>query len=146
MPTAETALTAELAFTLEVHIDPPRDVGAVHGGHLRVIPITGGRVYGPRLSGTVLPGGADWNTMRSDDAVHVWARYEILTDDGHVISIVNEGLSPIDHSASQPPVIITRPTFFVPEGGPNWLTTTALVGILRPADGVKIEVHTLAAS
>ncbi|WP_460776497.1 DUF3237 domain-containing protein [Microbacterium sp. GXF7504] len=139
------AITTEHLFTLDVDIAPPREVGAVHGGTLRVIPITGGRVHGPRLSGEVLPGGADWNTMRDDGCVHVWARYEIRTDDGHVVSIVNEGLAPIDRTAAAPPALLTRPVFTVAEGGPSWLTTTALIGVLRPTGGatVSIEVHGL---
>ena len=47
----------EYAGTLSVLIGDPIDVGPTPEGHRRIIPITGGAVSGPRLSGRVLPGG-----------------------------------------------------------------------------------------
>ncbi|MGH3321614.1 MAG: DUF3237 domain-containing protein [Streptosporangiaceae bacterium] len=77
-------LAVEHAFTLDVDIAAPIEVGAVPTGFRRVIPITGGRVHGPKLNGTVLAGGTDWNLIRTDGAIHVWARYEIRTDEGRL--------------------------------------------------------------
>jgi len=134
------SLTLTPSFAIDVEIAAPREVGPVHGGRLRVIAITGGRVHGDDLNGVVLAGGADWNTMRTDGVVEVWARYEIETDDGHILSVVNEGIGPVDRSAASG--LVTRPRFTVPEAGPTWLTTSALVGHLRPsADGVTIDVY-----
>ncbi|MFC5747944.1 DUF3237 family protein [Actinomadura rugatobispora] len=136
------ALTLEPAFTLTVEVGEPREVGRTHAGYRRVIPILGGSVDGPALTGTVLPGGADWNVVRPDGAVHVWARYEIRSADGAVISVINEGLGYFDTPAggvSMP----TRPVFEVPEGGPTWLATGFFLGELRvgsEAGQVSIEV------
>ena len=53
-------------YRLECDIDPQEiDVGAPHGaGVIRsVANIAGGTFRGPSISGTVLPGGADWATV-----------------------------------------------------------------------------------
>lgn len=46
---------------------------------------------GPRLTGKVLSGGEDWNAVRPDGVVHVFAKYSIQASDGTPISITNEG-------------------------------------------------------
>jgi Protein of unknown function (DUF3237) len=52
----------ELDLLLEVRatLEAPIMVGAAPEGTRRVVPISGGTFEGPRLRGTVLPGGADW--------------------------------------------------------------------------------------
>ena len=47
----------------EVTLRPPLDVGVTPSGHRRIVPITGGRIEGPRLRGDVLDGGADWQVV-----------------------------------------------------------------------------------
>lgn len=141
------SLITEHVFTLDIGIGQPREVGAVPHGYRRVIPITGGTVHGPKLTGTVLPGGADWNLMRTDGAIHVWARYEIETDDGSIVSIINEGLHHVDREAAAAsgtaPTLITVPRFEVAAGGPTWLNTGTFVGELRqmPGAAVQVTVH-----
>jgi hypothetical protein len=49
-----------------VEIAAPLVVGDTPLGRRRIIPITGGRVEGPRLRGVVLPGGADWQIVRGN--------------------------------------------------------------------------------
>jgi uncharacterized protein DUF3237 len=51
-------LTMEVVARLEVLIAEPIDAGVTPAGHRRVIPITGGTVTGPRLTGEVLGIGA----------------------------------------------------------------------------------------
>jgi hypothetical protein len=67
-------------------------MGLGPNGARRVIPITGGLFYGPRLSGIVLPGGADWQWIRPDGVAEIEARYIIETAAGARISVVNRGL------------------------------------------------------
>lgn len=141
-------LTLRHSFTLTVECDAPLEFGTTHVGRRRVIPITGGTVTGPDLTGVVLPGGADWNVRRPDGAIHIWARYQLRTADGHLISVINEGLGAVVTDADGNPTgwsCPTRPTFEVAEGGPTWLDTASFLGELIPpstADGpVTIEVH-----
>jgi len=133
------SLTLEPAFTLTVDLAEAREVGRTHAGFRRVIPIVGGTVAGPSLTGEVLPGGADWNVVRSDGAVHVWARYEIRTSDGFVVSVVNEGLGTFRPDG--PPAMATRPVFEVPEGGPAWLATGFFLGELRPLSPERVQIE-----
>lgn len=131
-------LTLEPAFTLTVDLAEPRVIGRTHAGLRRVIPIAGGTITGPKLTGVVLPGGADWNVVRPDGAVHVWARYEIQTPDGTIISVLNEGLGTVTDPATM--LLPTRPTFEVPETGPAWLGTGFFLGELRPVSPVQVQI------
>ena len=47
---------------------------------------------GPKLNGRILPGGADWQIIRTDGAADIKARYIIETDDGARIMVTSEGL------------------------------------------------------
>ena len=79
-------------YTSRIDIAPPLDVGNGPHGQRRVINILGGAFAGPRLSGRVLPGGADWQMVRSDGSVEVSARYTLETHDGALIYVGNWGL------------------------------------------------------
>lgn len=68
------------------------DFGATPYGHRRVIHITGGRVTGERLQGTILDGGADWQIGRADGAADIHARYSFVTDDGAHVLVDSRGL------------------------------------------------------
>ena len=67
-------------------------LGRTPVGERRVISILGGRVEGPKLKGRVLPGGADWQVIRSDGAADIEARYIIESDDGGRVLVSSEGL------------------------------------------------------
>jgi hypothetical protein len=58
----ETRASPRLEFALElrVSIGPVFQLGWNSCGLRRTVPITGGTFRGPRISGRVLPGGADW--------------------------------------------------------------------------------------
>ena len=92
LPTVSVTPTLELLYTSRIDIAPPLDVGSAPYGQRRVIGIIGGALSGPRLSGRILPGGADWQIARSDGIVEVDARYTLETDDGAFIYISNWGL------------------------------------------------------
>lgn len=59
-------------------------------GERRVVPILGGVVTG-QVSGTIVPGGADWQLRRADGVLEIAAHYAIRADDGGVIEVVSEG-------------------------------------------------------
>ena len=150
-------LSLRYAFTITADLAEPRLVGLTPAGYRRIIGITGGTVAGPDLTGVVLPGGADWNVVRSDGAIHVWARYEICSADGAVISVINEGLGRpaaaglpgpgSTPAAAAPWSCPTRPVFEVAAAELSWLNTGFFLGELRPAcpDRVTISVHQVVA-
>jgi hypothetical protein len=87
------SIFAELADILQF--------GATPIGERRVINILGGTVTG-KVTGKILPGGADWQFIRADGAAHVEARYTIQADSGAYILVSSEG---IRHG---PPEVLAR--------------------------------------
>jgi hypothetical protein len=79
-------------YASTVTIAEPLVVGHTANGLRRIINITGGSFSGPRLSGKVLPGGADWQVIKTDGITEVEAKYTLETDDGALIYITNWGL------------------------------------------------------
>lgn len=82
----------ERLFRAEIELAPPQELGDTPQGRRRIIGITGGRVSGARLSGRVLPGGADWQVVRGDGVADLDARYTVETDDGALVYVRNRGL------------------------------------------------------
>jgi hypothetical protein len=82
----------EFLFEEEVLLDTVLDLGVTTYGTRRIVPITGGSFSGPKLKGKILPGGADWQTLRADGTADLVAQYTLKTDDGALIFIVNKGI------------------------------------------------------
>lgn len=118
------ALQTEFAYEAIVEIGAPVQVGKTPAGHRQYIPITGGTFRGEKIQGIVLPGGADWQTSRTDGVTEVNALYSMKADDGTVIIVHNSGM--IHGDAGFYARTATR--FDVPEGPHAWLTRSQFVG------------------
>lgn len=139
--------TLTFAFEARVDVGPAVAVGGRGVDALRFIPITGGTVAGPRLNGTILPGGGDWATTRSDVVSELEARYLIEAEDGAVIDIVNRGFhradSPEQKAALRRGESIpeteyyyrTSPMFRTEAPQHRWLCHTVFVGMARSENG-----------
>jgi len=79
-------------FTIHAELEGITSLGRTPYGERRVIGILGGSVRGPKLNGQILPGGADWQIIRTDGAADIQARYTIETDAGARILVTSEGL------------------------------------------------------
>lgn len=79
-------------FTIHAELEGITSLGRTPYGERRVIGIFGGSVRGPKLNGRILPGGADWQIIRTDGAADIQARYTIETDDSALIMVTSEGL------------------------------------------------------
>jgi hypothetical protein len=77
---------------LLVDASPPITIGQTTAGVRRIIPLLGGTVTGPRLSGRMLPGGADFQIWRNDMCTEIHARYVLETEKGAQIYVENTGL------------------------------------------------------
>jgi hypothetical protein len=148
---SEQRIDLRLAFEASVLVGEPQEIGDTHRGRRRVIPITGGTVAGARLSGTIRPGGADWQVIRGDGVAEIEARYTIETVDGTLVSVVNRGLR---HG---PPEVMARllrgeavdpgsyyfrtaPVFEAPAGPYDWLNRALFLGHgTRLPDEVRIR-------
>lgn len=92
MTTLIAAPALEHLATLLVDVAPPQEIGQTPAGRRRVIPIVGGTVTGALLSGRILPGGADFQSIRSDTYTDIHARYVIETDAGETVYVENTGI------------------------------------------------------
>ena len=85
-------LSSAPIFTVQAELDAMMTLGCTPYGERRLIGITGGAVSGPKLTGRILPGGADWQVVRSDGAADIQARYVIEADSGARVIVDSKGL------------------------------------------------------
>ena len=83
--------TAHL-LTLKLAVTGTQPIGETPSGNRRVGLVAGGTFDGPRLRGTVLPGGADWIIGRPDGVTTLDVRIVLQTDDGAAIGLTYRGL------------------------------------------------------
>lgn len=132
-------LTTEFAFEALVDIAAPLSLGDTALGRRRMIPITGGTFEGPRISGEVVPGGADWQTVRADGVTLVEAIYALKTADGATIAVRNLGVvAPVEGAL---PYVRTTPTFDAPIGPHDWLNRNVFVGTIGVANAERTRVR-----
>jgi len=84
-------LRLEPLLKADITLAEPQELGDAPLGRRRIINITGGSFRGERLSGKVLPGGADWQVVRGDGVADLDARYTLETADGALIYVRNHG-------------------------------------------------------
>jgi hypothetical protein len=144
-------LRLEPLFSAEITLAPVQELGNAPLGRRRIINITGGRFRGARVSGRVLPGGADWQVIRADGVAHLDARYTLETDDGALIYVRNEGYrhgprEVLEKLAAGIPVdpalyyMRTTPWFETGDARHAWLNRIVSIGTgERRADSVKLD-------
>ncbi len=153
---APTVPSLTFVFSANVLVAEPQEKGMIDGKRSRFIPITGGSVEGPRLSGTVLAGGGDWQAIHPDGLTEVLARYTVQAQDGAMIGITNPGvrvaspdvISRLSAGENVDPGLYyfrTSPVFDVADGPHSWLRRQIFVarGIRRPRS-VELRVYAVA--
>lgn len=145
----------DLVAELEAAVAPPLLLGAVPLGERRIVPILGGRITGPRLTGEILPGGADYQLIRPDGVAEIEARYTIRLDDGALVYVVNRGLrhaAPGDmarllRGEPVPPERVyfrTAPVFETTAPTHAWLHRSLFLGLgERRPDSVRVRIFAL---
>ena len=88
----EEAVRSRFAFEASVSVTTPLVVGPATIGLRRIVPITGGTVSGPRFTGRVVPGGADWQVVRPDGVLQIEAKYTLESTDGVLVMVTNRGM------------------------------------------------------
>jgi len=143
----------KFAFMVKVMVGPIQDLGQTARGHRRIVDILGGEATGPRFEGEILPGGADWQVVRSDGTIEVVARYTIRAASGALVYVQNDGLR-----VASPEVVArmsrgeavpldsyrfrTAPRFETSDLALRWLETSTFVGVAaRTPDRVAIGFH-----
>ena len=66
LPDALKTVRTRPLFVVRLDVPAILDVGATPGANRRVGVVSGGVFEGERLSGVVLDGGADWQTIHAD--------------------------------------------------------------------------------
>ena len=79
-------------FAMRLDVRPLLIVGATPGAYRRVGVVTGGSFEGERLSGAVLDGSSDWQTVRNDNSTTLNVRLVLKTEDGALIGMTYQGL------------------------------------------------------
>ena len=117
----------EHAYDAVVTLAPATPVGDTPKGKRNRIPITGGTFQGPRIKGKVLAGGMDWQLIRADGFLEVYAEYMMQADDGALIHVVNSGLISMRPGT---PYVRTTPVFEAPNGPHAWLNEAVFTGTI----------------
>jgi hypothetical protein len=140
---------------LDAAVATPLTIGRGALGERRIVPILGGRIAGPRLSGEVMPGGADYQLIRDDGVAEIEARYTLKLDDGALVYVVNRGLR---HAAPDdmakllcgefvPPERVyfrTAPAFETAAPQHAWLMRSLFLGLgERRPDSVRVRIFAL---
>jgi hypothetical protein len=133
----------DLEFVFEIHVRLGKRMHTntfPGGGKRAFVPVVGGEIFGPRLSGRVIPhSGGDWPSVSPDASAVFDARYLLEASDGTRILIKNRG---IRHGTVEtlnrilagekvaPSEYYMRlaPRFEAPAGAHSWLTRTIFIG------------------
>ena len=147
LPDALRAVRTRSLFVMRLEVRKLQIVGATPGAFRRIGVVPGGSFEGERLSGEVLEGGSDWQTVRSDGATTLNVRLVLKTKDDALIGMTYQGLR---HG---PPDVMARiekgeavdpasyyfrinPRFETAAAKYDWINRVVAVGIgHRRADG-----------
>jgi Protein of unknown function (DUF3237) len=139
-------------FVMRLDVRKLLNVSATPGAYRRIGVVPGGSFEGERLSGEVLDGGSDWQTVRNDDATTLNVRLVLKTKDDALICMTYQG---VRHG---PPDVVERiekgevvdPTSYYFRTAPlfetsaakyDWINRVVAVGIgHRRADGAIYRV------
>lgn len=139
---------SRLVWHAAVNIGERQALGRGPLGERFIVPIAGGSFWSepayPGLHGTILPGGADRQLLRSDGIKELDALYEMQVHDGTTLTVHNRVL--IDESV-EPRYARSTLRVTVPLGPWGWLNRRVLVGTLQPlrpeAQAVLVRVFEL---
>lgn len=144
----------ELEFVCEIQarVAAPVVVGQTPAGLRRIVDIIDGAVQGPLLRGSIMPGGADWQILRSDGVAELHAHYVLKTHDGVLIQVRNRGLrhGPEEvlrriaeggHADPSEYYFRAAPVFEAPAGPYEWLNRNIFVATAeRAATTVTLRI------
>ncbi|MGF0313296.1 DUF3237 domain-containing protein [Rhodococcus sp. IEGM1428] len=136
----------EFVFEIRVRVSDELRIGRSAQEVLHFVPITGGTVTGPKMTGEVLSYGGDWFVERGD-TVQLDARYVLRADDGSLIDIHNRGYyrAPQDVEArlqagefvdEREYYYRTAPVFQTDSEQFRWLANNQFVGMARDDGGL----------
>jgi hypothetical protein len=147
-------LKFEFLFRMALSAGAPQMVGTARRGELRVVPVTGGTLEGPRFNGEVLPGtAADWLRVDPDGTAHMDVRLTLKSSTGGIVfmhySGIRTGAPEVlarlnGGQAVDPAEYYFRMAIRFETGAPElmWMNTVVAVGVgQRPPSGPTYDVY-----
>jgi hypothetical protein len=128
-------------------------LGAGPYGERRYIPLGGGTVRGPELSGTLVEGGVDWQVNRADGVLDLAAHYVIRANDGALIEVQSNGMrhaTPEVMARLARGEAVARDEYFFrtlmrfTTGAPQWAQLNKVMAIAcgqREASWVRLDLY-----
>jgi Protein of unknown function (DUF3237) len=127
-------------FVMHLDVKPIVIVGDTLGSLRRVGIVPSGTFSGDRLSGKVLDGGSDWQTVRRDASTTLDVRLTLQTEDGVHILMSYHGLrhgdaeviKRLETGEQVDPAeyyFRTNPIFEAPDGKYEWLNRVLAIGV-----------------
>jgi Protein of unknown function (DUF3237) len=92
LPDVLASVRTRPLFIMRLDVQPYQIIGGPDGAFRRVGVVPGGIFEGERLSGKVLPGGNDWQTVRSDGSTLLDVKLVLETTDGALIGMTYKGI------------------------------------------------------
>jgi len=146
--------TAEHLFTYDAMLDSPgAEVIVTNNGIRNIVYVTGGKVWGPKVNGTVRPVGGDWCFIRPDGILVLGVRITFETDDGALIYVQYSGTldmgedgyqNIIEGKPTKESAIFTQPILETDHPDYLWLNRITCFGIGRIIEGgVQYDVYGL---
>lgn len=142
----------QILFNLFIEVGKPEKVDTPDGPRTRV-PILGGEVFGERLHGRIMPGGADNLHVREDGCSEINASYVIEAGTGALIEVHDQGYrhgpAAIMQALSSGRIVDPAEYYFrtcmrlsTDAVDYDWLNRTLFVGSgARGPDRVRIDVY-----
>jgi len=139
-------------FVMRLDVRPYQVLGDTPGTFRRIGVVPGGSFEGDRLSGVVLEGGNDWQTVRRDGATTLDVRLVLKTTGNELIGMTYHGIrhgppdiiARIDRGEAVDPAhyyFRTSPTFETASHNYDWINRIMAVGLgHRTAAGVTYSV------
>jgi Protein of unknown function (DUF3237) len=152
LPATLQSVRTRPLFVMHLDVKPLLIVGATPAAYRRIGVVPGGSFEGERLSGVVLDGGSDWQSVRADGATTLDVRLVLQTADGALIGMNYRGIrhGPADvmqrmerGEATDPASYYFRinPLFETAAAPYDWLNRVVALGIgHRRADGPVYSV------
>lgn len=152
LPPALQSVHTRPLFVMRLDVRQVIAVGATPGTNRRVGMVAGGEFAGDRLSGVVLDGGSDWQSIRPDGNTTLDVALVLKTHDGALITMCYQGMrhgpadvirrmeagEDVDASAYY---FRTTPTFETADPRYDFLNRVLAVGVgHRPAGGPVYSV------
>src|SRR6266478_3286857 len=92
LPEVLKTLRTKPLFVMRLDVRKLQIVGATPGAYRRIGVVPGGSFEGERLSGEVLDGGSDWQTVRTDGAITLNVRLVLKTKEEALIGMTYRGI------------------------------------------------------